>query len=79
MKIESILLDGFKTYGVRTLLENFDPNFTAITGKNGSGKSNILDGICFLLGLSKPGAARVSTLKELIYKNGMAGVTKARV
>jgi hypothetical protein len=30
----------------------FDPQFNAITGLNGTGKSNILDAICFVLGIS---------------------------
>jgi structural maintenance of chromosome 2 len=32
------------------VISGFDPQFNAITGFNGSGKSNILDGIQFLLG-----------------------------
>lgn len=34
----------------RTVISSFDPQFNAITGLNGSGKSNILDAIQFLLG-----------------------------
>jgi structural maintenance of chromosome 2 len=30
----------------------FDQLFNAITGLNGTGKSNILDAICFVLGLT---------------------------
>jgi recombinational DNA repair ATPase RecF len=30
----------------------FDESFNAITGLNGSGKSNILDAICFVLGIT---------------------------
>ena len=52
MKIKEIIIDGFKSYGRRTVLSNFDDEFNAITGRNGSGKSNILDAICFCLGLS---------------------------
>ena len=55
MKIKEIILEGFKSYGNRTLLERFDPEFTAITGLNGSGKSNVLDAICFVLGLQSLG------------------------
>ena len=47
-----LTLDGFKSYGVRTKIGPFDQQFNAITGFNGTGKSNILDGICFVLGLS---------------------------
>jgi structural maintenance of chromosome 2 len=50
MYVKEIIIDGFKTYAQRVTLDNFDPAFNAITGLNGSGKSNILDSICFLLG-----------------------------
>ena len=46
------MLDGFKSYAQRTEISNFDPLFNAVTGLNGSGKSNILDGICFVLGIT---------------------------
>ena len=72
-------MDGFKSYGTRTEIEGFDKLFNAITGLNGSGKSNILDAICFVLGLSRMEIARCNNLRELIYKNGQTGVTKANV
>ena len=52
MHIKSVILEGFKSYAQRTEVNGFDPLFNAITGLNGSGKSNILDSICFLLGIS---------------------------
>ena len=52
MYIEEVILDGFKSYAQRTVISGFDREFNAITGLNGSGKSNILDAICFLLGIS---------------------------
>lgn len=52
MYIKSVILDGFKSYGRRTEVHGFDPEFTAITGLNGTGKSNILDSICFVLGIT---------------------------
>lgn len=52
MYIKSIVIDGFKSYAQRTEINGFDPLFNAITGLNGSGKSNILDSICFLLGIT---------------------------
>ncbi|RWS04717.1 structural maintenance of chromosomes protein 2-like protein [Dinothrombium tinctorium] len=79
MHIKSIVIDGFKSYGQRTEIGPFDSLFNAITGLNGSGKSNILDAICFVLGLSNMSLARVSNLRELIYKNGQTGVIKASV
>ena len=53
MHIKSMVIDGFKSYGQRTEIQGFDHEFNAITGLNGSGKSNILDAICFLLGITK--------------------------
>ena len=44
-----------------------------------SGKSNILDAICFLLGITNLSHVRAANLQELVYKNGQAGITKATV
>lgn len=52
MYLEEIILDGFKSYATRTVISGFDRGFNAITGLNGSGKSNILDAICFVLGIT---------------------------
>ena len=52
MFIKTVVIDGFKSYAQRTEVSGFDRSFNAITGLNGSGKSNILDSICFLLGIS---------------------------
>ena len=79
MYIKQIVIDGFKSYGQRTEVNGFDPAFNAITGLNGSGKSNILDSICFLLGITNLSHVRATNLQELVYKNGQAGVTKATV
>lgn len=58
---------------------SFDPHFNAITGLNGSGKSNILDSICFVLGITNLSQVRAGNLSELVYKQGQAGVNKATV
>uniref|UniRef100_A0A674CMR1 Structural maintenance of chromosomes protein n=1 Tax=Salmo trutta TaxID=8032 RepID=A0A674CMR1_SALTR len=82
MHIKSIILEGFKSYAQRTEINGFDPLFNAITGLNGSGKSNILDSICFLLGITNfnvSGEVRAANLQDLVYKNGQAGITKATV
>ncbi|CAH2293639.1 structural maintenance of chromosomes 2 [Pelobates cultripes] len=79
MHIKSIIIEGFKSYAQRTEINGFDPLFNAITGLNGSGKSNILDSICFLLGISNLTQVRASNLQDLVYKNGQAGITKATV
>ena len=58
MYIEEITLEGFKSYATRVTVPTFDPFFNAITGLNGSGKSNILDSICFVLGITNLSQAR---------------------
>lgn len=79
MYLKEVVLDGFKSYATRTAVTGFDPLFNAITGLNGSGKSNVLDSICFVLGITNLSQVRASSLQELVYKGGQAGVTKATV
>ncbi|CAI5759037.1 unnamed protein product [Candida verbasci] len=79
MKVEELIIDGFKSYATRTVISGWDSQFNAITGLNGSGKSNILDAICFVLGIASMTTVRASNLQDLIYKRGQAGVTKASV
>src|ERR1700730_17316558 len=59
MFVGEIIVEGFKTYAARTVISGFDPTFNAITGLNGSGKSNILDAICFVLGITNLSQVRV--------------------
>ncbi|GJQ86777.1 putative Structural maintenance of chromosomes protein [Trypoxylus dichotomus] len=59
------------------ITKRFDPQFTAVTGLNGSGKSNIIDSICFVLGITNLTNVRVTSLQDLIYKSGQAGINKA--
>ncbi|GJE94134.1 condensin complex subunit SMC2 [Phanerochaete sordida] len=79
MRISELIIDGFKSYPERTIISGWDPSFNAITGLNGSGKSNILDAICFVLGITNMSAMRAQNQVDLIYKRGQAGVTKASV
>ncbi|XP_010546067.1 PREDICTED: structural maintenance of chromosomes protein 2-1-like isoform X2 [Tarenaya hassleriana] len=79
MHVKEICLEGFKSYATRTVVPGFDPHFNAITGLNGSGKSNILDSICFVLGITNLQQVRAANLQELVYKQGQAGITKATV
>jgi len=52
MYIKEIILEGFKSYAKRVKIDGLHRNFNAITVRNGSGKSNILDAILFVLGLT---------------------------
>ncbi|KAL2120728.1 hypothetical protein VTJ04DRAFT_4755 [Mycothermus thermophilus] len=79
MRVTELIIDGFKSYAVRTVISGWDESFNSITGLNGSGKSNILDAICFVLGITNMSTVRAQNLQDLIYKRGQAGVTKASV
>jgi len=45
------------------LTDGRDDSFNSITGLNGSGKSNILDAICFVLGITNMSTVRAQNLQ----------------
>ena len=72
---------GFKSFGFKNTIVNFDRGLVSISGPNGSGKSNILDSIIFALGENKPTMLRVDKLRALIHDidGGHRGPKIARV
>lgn len=66
MKIVEIVIDGFKSYAVRTVISGWDESFNSITGLNGSGKSNILDAICFVLGITSMTTVRAQSIQVIL-------------
>ena len=63
MRVVEVVIDGFKSYAVRTVISGWDESFNSITGLNGSGKSNILDSICFVLGITNMSTVRAANLQ----------------
>ena len=63
MRITELVIDGFKSYAVRTVISGWDDSFNSITGLNGSGKSNILDAICFVLGITSMSTVRAQNIQ----------------
>ena len=63
MRVVEIVIDGFKSYAVRTVISGWDESFNSITGLNGSGKSNILDAICFVLGITSMSTVRAQNIQ----------------
>jgi len=49
MHIESLTIQGFKSYRDATSVERFSPGVNVVVGRNGSGKSNFFSAIRFLL------------------------------
>ena len=71
--LSKITLENFKSYGGR-VEATLDGDFTVICGKNGSGKSSLVDALLFVLsGKDERGA----TLRGLV--NDRAGTDRARV
>ncbi|KAJ1680391.1 Structural maintenance of chromosomes protein 2 [Spiromyces aspiralis] len=66
MRVEELIIDGFKSYATRTHITGWDAEFNAITGLNGSGKSNILDAICFALGIKN---MKLATSVTIVFNN----------
>lgn len=79
MYLQQVFLHGFKSYEQRTSIDQWDPQFNCITGFNGSGKSNILDAICFVLGIERMADVRAENKIDLIYGRGRTGTTSASV
>ena len=67
--IKRVEINGFKTFGLKTTL-TFDKGFTAITGPNGSGKTNIIDAILFCLGELSAKRLRAESFANLIFNGG---------
>jgi chromosome segregation protein len=66
VRLEKIAFQGFKSFKRKTVLP-IPPGFSVITGPNGSGKTNISDGISFVIGRASPRLLRVKKASELIF------------
>jgi len=71
VRLVSLTLQGFKSFGNRATLE-FDPGVTAIVGPNGSGKSNVIDALKWTSGGGRASAFRAEDKTDLIF-HGAAG------
>ena len=67
MRLRSIELKGFKTFGTGTRLE-LSPGLTAVVGPNGSGKSNLADAFAWVLGEQALSALRIKRSGDLIHQ-----------
>ncbi|MGB9675621.1 MAG: chromosome segregation protein SMC [Candidatus Bathyarchaeales archaeon] len=78
--IKKIELKGFKSFGPQTVKVVLDKGFTAITGPNGSGKTNIVDAVLFALGELSTKRLRAENAAKLIFHGSeKAGLEKAKM
>jgi chromosome segregation protein len=67
MKLVGIEFHGFKSFADSADIR-FHEGITAIVGPNGCGKSNISDGLRWVLGEQRPTAIRGSRMDEAIFQ-----------
>jgi len=78
--IKKLELKGFKSFGPQTVKVALDKGFTAITGPNGSGKTNIMDAALFALGELSTKRLRAENAAKLIFHGSeKAGLERAKM
>jgi len=65
--VKKVELKGFKSFGPKTVAVTLDKGFTVVTGPNGSGKTNIVDAVLFVLGELSARRMRAENLSKLIF------------
>ena len=78
--IKKIELKGFKSFGPQTVKVALDKGFTAVTGPNGSGKTNIVDAVLFALCELSTRRLRAENSAKLIFHGSeKAGLERAKI
>ncbi len=66
MYLKSLKLAGFKSFADLTRLE-FEPGVSVVVGPNGTGKSNIVDAIAWVLGSQFTKGLRTERMDEVVF------------
>jgi chromosome segregation protein len=82
LRLKKIYILGFKSFCERTELTVKGTGIAVVVGPNGCGKSNILDGVCWVLGEQSAKTLRGTHMQDVIFAGtrdrkalGMAEVT----
>src|SRR3989344_92492 len=65
--IKKLVMHGFKSFANRVEIP-FDNTINVVIGANGSGKSNISDGLCFVLGRLSIKSMRAERASHLLFQ-----------
>ncbi len=77
VKLQKLVLRNFKSFKKADI--PISNGFTAIVGSNGSGKTNILDALLFVLGTSSMKMLRVSRIDELVNNSAVENYAKVEL
>lgn len=70
--LNKLTLRGFKSFKNKTTIPFGQRGLTAVVGENGSGKSNLVDALTFVMG-QRSSKLRAERLEQLIYNGGKGG------